>query len=457
MTTIHLTTPRLIIRSPLLSDAAAIHAAVHASGPELAAWMPWANPLPTLAHVTTNLAEAIAGTAADNDYRLLLTTHDGAIIGSSGIHAVNWAVPRGEIGYWLDSRHAGQGYAREATAAITAYARDVMGLRRIEIIVSDGNARSWRIPEHLGYTLEGILREHRINPDGWRDHTRIYACVTPQAEGQGAWGDLHRRALAPAPVQTRPPLLRFDPSADVMLDPHRIIPRHTDMPEVCVLCFFQDALTARVSAEQGTLVRTLRCEIGQTPVYRLGSGADAVALAHPGVGAPLAVGFLEELIALGARRFIVCGGAGAIRPDLECGRIVVPDLALRDEGTSYHYLPAEVPARPGAQALAQLLQTLDAAGVPYERGTTWTTDAIYRETRERVAQHRAAGCLTVEMEAAALFAAAAHRGVELACLLYCGDLVGGEVWDGRNWHAQTDTRARLLELALRAARAMAGA
>lgn len=196
MTAIHLASARLIIRSPRIEDAPAINAAVHASAAELRAWMPWATPLPTLEQTAANLVEAIAHTAADQDYRLLLTTLDGTLVGSSGIHAINWAVPRGEIGYWLDSRHAGRGYATEATEALTSFARSVMGLRRIEIIVSDRNVRSWRVPERLGYTLEGILREHRVNPDGRRDHTRMYACVTPEARGQGHWAELHQRATA---------------------------------------------------------------------------------------------------------------------------------------------------------------------------------------------------------------------------------------------------------------------
>lgn len=198
MTTIRIETPRLIIRSPLADDAGAINAAIHASATELRAWMPWANPLPTLDQTAANLAEAIALTAADKEYRLLLTTHAGVLVGSSGLHAIDWRIPCGEIGYWLDTRHTGVGYAREAVAAIAAFARSVMGLRRIQIVVADTNARSWRIAEQLGFPLEGVLREHRINPGGRRDHTRIYATSDPATTGQEPWIGLHRRAIAAA-------------------------------------------------------------------------------------------------------------------------------------------------------------------------------------------------------------------------------------------------------------------
>jgi RimJ/RimL family protein N-acetyltransferase/uridine phosphorylase len=454
VTSIRIDTPRLILRSPLIADAAAINAAIHASANELQPWMPWATPLPTLEQTTANLAEAIAATERDAEFRLLLTLHDGTLVGSSGLHDIDWRLPRGEIGYWIDSRHAGRGYASEATAALTAYARDVMGLRRIAIIVSDSNPRSWRIPERLGYALEGVLHEHRINPDGRRDHTRIYACITPDAQGQEPWAGLQRQALMPTQPRnsSQPALLHYDPSLDVAIDPQRRLQRHPAMPEACVLSFFQDAITTRVAEDHGIHIYSLRSEIGHHPIVVLGHGSDAVALVHPGVGAPLAAGILEELIALGARRFIVCGGAGALRHDQVCGHLVLPEQALRDEGTSYHYLPAQRPARPGAKALSIMRQVLDDHRLPYERGATWTTDAMYRETRPRIAQRQAEGCLTVEMEAAALFAVAEHRQVELACLLYCGDMVAGETWDERDWHRQSGTRARLLDLALQAAR-----
>jgi len=250
----------------------------------------------------------------------------------------------------------------------------------------------------------------------------------------------------------RDDLLAFDPSREVVVDPQRLYPRDPRMPAACVLCFFQDALARRAAADGSGELRLLSSEIGDTPVRLVGSGDDAVALVHPGVGAPLLAGILEELIALGGRRFVVCGGAGALRHDLELGAVVVPDLALRDEGTSAHYLPREQPARPHADALAAITATLRARAVPFRVGTTWTTDAIYRETRPRVARRREQGCLTVEMEVAAAFAVAEHRAVALSALLYCGDLLGDDEWQSRGWTTRADIRDRLLDLAIAAAR-----
>jgi len=136
-------------------------------------------------------------------------------------------------------------------------------------------------------------------------------------------------------------------------------------------------------------------------------------------------------------------------PGLALGHVVVPDAAVRDEGTSYHYLPPsrEVAADPDAVATA--VSVLERHGVPHIVGKTWSTDAPYRETVARIARRRAEGCVTVEMEAAAFMAVARHRGVRFAQYLYAGDDLSGEAWDHRSWQT-TSARRTLFELAVEA-------
>ena len=176
-----------------------------------------------------------------------------------------------------------------------------------------------------------------------------------------------------------------------------------------------------------------------------------VAVVNPGVGAPLAAAALEEMIALGCRAFVACGGAGALTRTLELGDLVVVDSALRDEGTSYHYLPAARTVATSPAVVAALAAHLTAAGMPHTVGRTWTTDGIYRETKTRVARRVAEGCLTVEMEAAALLAVAAFRSVPLGYVLYAGDTLAGEEWDERAWTTQFAVRRQLFETAAAAA------
>lgn len=245
------------------------------------------------------------------------------------------------------------------------------------------------------------------------------------------------------------PILEFDAAPEAIIEPKRVI-KPRDVPEHAVACFFQDVLS-RLEQEHGAkVIKHLRSEIGRHPVYELDVNGRRLAIFHPGVGAPLAAGFLEEMIALGCRKFIACGGAGVLRSDIALGHVVVPTTAVRDEGTSYHYLPPgrEVSASP--EALVAIEETLRAHEVGYILAKTWTTDAIYRETPEKVRLRKAEGCVTVEMEAAAFFAVARFRGVPLGQLLYGGDDLGGIEWDERGWHQEAPAREKVFWLAAEA-------
>jgi uridine phosphorylase len=244
------------------------------------------------------------------------------------------------------------------------------------------------------------------------------------------------------------PILEFDAATRAVIEPRN----HSRIraPEHCVVCFFQDVIDPLVADGRAHRIATLRSEIGAHPVYELRAGERRVTLFHPGVGAPLAAGMLEEVIALGCRNFIACGGAGVLDGEIACGHIVVPSSAVRDEGVSYHYLPPAREVNADAAGLAAIEQVLRERHCPYIVGKTWTTDALYRETPTKVALRRAEGCVVVEMEAAAFFAVAHFRGVHFAQLLYGGDDVSTEQWDSRGWKAQSSVRERLLWLAVEA-------
>ncbi len=250
------------------------------------------------------------------------------------------------------------------------------------------------------------------------------------------------------------PILEFDPNREALLNPGKLIQPHAGMPVSCVLCFFQDVIDHLKSQGLLTEITSLRCEMGRHPVYRFATPLGDVALAHPGIGSPLAAGLLEELIALGGRQFIACGGAGVLDSALAVGGLLVPTAAVRDEGTSYHYLPAsrEVTVQPGSVAVIEA--GLRERHVPYRLVKTWTTDAFYRETPARIARRKAEGCTCVEMETSALCAVAQFRGVKFGQLLYGGDDLGGADWDERNWHGQWSVREKLTMLAAEIALAL---
>jgi uridine phosphorylase len=245
------------------------------------------------------------------------------------------------------------------------------------------------------------------------------------------------------------PILEYDPAPEGIIEPRKLI-KSIGAPECCVVCFFQEVITKLAEEGRLTLISTRKSEIGGHPVYEMDVDGQRLALFHPGIGAPLAAGLLDEVIPLGCRKFIACGGAGVLDREIAVGHVVVPTSAVRDEGTSYHYLPPSREVAASAEGTAAIEQVLQAHNVPYVLGKTWTTDAIFRETAGKVQMRRAEGCLTVEMEAAAFFAVAQFRGVTFAQLLYGGDDVSSEVWDHRDYASRLTVREKLFWLAAEA-------
>jgi uridine phosphorylase len=155
----------------------------------------------------------------------------------------------------------------------------------------------------------------------------------------------------------------------------------------------------------------------------------------PGSGAPTAVMTLEELIAFGIHKFVNLGAAGGLRQNMNIGDIVICDRAIRDEGASDQYLPAEKYAFPSPELTENLSRAFESKDIPYSKGTTWTTDAPYRETIEELRQYRSDGVATVEMEASALFAVGAYRGASVSAIFTISDLLSEEDWD-QGYHSE---------------------
>ncbi|MFH5797200.1 nucleoside phosphorylase [Haladaptatus sp. CMAA 1911] len=147
------------------------------------------------------------------------------------------------------------------------------------------------------------------------------------------------------------------------------------------------------------------------------------------IGAPATGTVAENLIAAGAEVLCIVGGCGTLQRSIEPTDAVIADRAIRDEGVSYHYLPPEANAEPSSKLTDRLEARFDGSEVTAHRGTTWTTSAFYRETVDEIEQYASNGVVSVEMEAAALFAVAEYRGVDAAAVFDIGDLLTAEEWD----------------------------
>jgi RimJ/RimL family protein N-acetyltransferase len=171
-------TARLTIRSPLPGDGPEMHAAVNESLDELTLWMPWPKNHKTAEDSEENVRRSRVRFVEREDLMLLLFLKGtGTLIGSSGLHRMDWEVPKFEIGYWCRTRFAGQGYVTEAVQGITDFAFDKLEARRVEIQCDTLNKASARVAEKAGYRLEGTLRNDQASTSGGLRDTFIYSLL----------------------------------------------------------------------------------------------------------------------------------------------------------------------------------------------------------------------------------------------------------------------------------------
>jgi uridine phosphorylase len=241
------------------------------------------------------------------------------------------------------------------------------------------------------------------------------------------------------------PILEFDSTPEAFIEPSKII-RARDLPEHCVICFFGEVLEKIIAEHDARVMVKNRWEDGPHYIYEIQYREQRLAFLHPGVGAPIAAGLLEEAIAFGCRKFIACGGCGVLEKDMAVGHLIIVSGAVRDEGVSYHYLPPGREVQANEIAVHALVDAMNKRELPYRVGKTWTTDAPYRETVKKIQTRRAEGCLTVEMESAALIAVAQFRGVTFGQALYGGDDLSGVEWDNRQWQSRSEIRENLFWL-----------
>jgi len=243
--------------------------------------------------------------------------------------------------------------------------------------------------------------------------------------------------------------MQEEPYQPALIEPSALVERPTSpIPERAVMCFFPEIFDQLAKSGVAEIHRIEVPEHAIHPVWKLEGSGVPVAVARAGLGSPLSVIILELLIALGVKKVIVCGGAGALDPSLALGHLVVVQSAICDEGTSKHYIPGCKEFATDASLVDFAVSRLQERDTPFVTGKSWTTDAFFRETPQAVAEKRKQGCIVVEMEASALLAVARFRGMSLLPILYAGDDVSGDAWNHRGWDRAMAPREALFQTAL---------
>ena len=230
-------------------------------------------------------------------------------------------------------------------------------------------------------------------------------------------------------------LEEFDYDKEAIINPSDIvkdeIAKGVTVPKVAVACFGRTSFPLMVENFEGKEIFVLKNANAEWPVYETSYKGVSVALFMMDMGAAGAAGMIEELYALGVEMIVVFGSCGVLDKTIPECSIIIPNMAVRDEGLSYHYLPASDEIEVNTEYIDTFKSILDEVKYPYIVGKTWTTDAFYRETRAKVAKRIADGCLCVEMECSAMAAVAKFREKGLFQFLYTADCLDGEKWDKR--------------------------
>jgi len=249
-------------------------------------------------------------------------------------------------------------------------------------------------------------------------------------------------------LQREFPILEFDEDKNAFIRPSNLIKPIEGIADRCVLCFFSEAIEKILAEFPHKVYSRFLSEGIDYPLYELDYKGKKIALIHAAVGAPLAAAQIEELSAMGCKKFIACGMCGVLQKELAVGHLIIPTAAVRDEGTSYHYVKPAREITANERVVRIIENTLLEKKIPYIKAKTWTTDAFYRETPQKIAQRKSEGCVTVEMEASAYMAASQFNNVEFGQILGSGDSLAGDEWDRRDYVKRIDIREFVLRITL---------
>ncbi|MCL2402273.1 MAG: nucleoside phosphorylase [Oscillospiraceae bacterium] len=238
----------------------------------------------------------------------------------------------------------------------------------------------------------------------------------------------------------------FDAASEAIIEPERLAQKIENFPEIAVATFDDKIIDFVKSRPDAEIISDMH-KSHTRHIYNIEHKNKAIAVYQTLCGGAASAALLELMIAKGAKRFVFFGTCGTLDKDVSSGNFIVPIAAYRDEGTSYHYLKADdnyVEVKT-ADKLSQIMRELK---LPHKKAKTWTTDAVFRETRNNMISRKNEGCLTVEMECASIMAVALFRGVEVYQFLYAEDNLDSSDWERRNRIVTMDTREKYLNIAL---------
>ena len=250
-------------------------------------------------------------------------------------------------------------------------------------------------------------------------------------------------------------LSQFDPNPNGVVNPCNFIDKVEGMPKVAIACYSCVTFDRMIGSLDTEIISKMSSANGVVNIYKGKYNDVELAFFMIGVGAPMSAASMEDVYEMGVEKIIVFGTCGVLDSSIVDCSIIIPNKAVRDEGTSYHYAPPSDEIDVNEKYMDTFTQMLDEMRISYTVGKTWTTDAIYRETKDKVKARKDQGCVCVDMECSADAAVAKFRGKDLVQFFYATDNLDSEEYDTRSLsnEAKVEEKDKIaviaMELALR--------
>lgn len=227
-------------------------------------------------------------------------------------------------------------------------------------------------------------------------------------------------------------LNEFDSNKRAILNPNEFENKIEDFPKIGVSCFSKKLIDKYVEMYNPKQIAEISSANGKVPIYEINYKNIKIAFFMSRVGASACTVSYEEVLAMGLEELILFGTCGVLDKNIDDCSIIIPTSALRDEGTSYHYAKANKEVAVNEKYIDLFEQVLIEHDYSYTKGKVWTTDAPYRETRDKMNTRKSQGCVCVDMECSAMSIVAKFRGKKLFHFFYAADNLDSTNWDMRS-------------------------
>ena len=247
-------------------------------------------------------------------------------------------------------------------------------------------------------------------------------------------------------------LEEFDKEKTAVINADMFHEKTADFPKTCMSFFSKSILAEFVEKFNPDIIGEVSNSTAIFPIYKIVVDGVALVVTQAPVGAPACVANFEEIISMGVRNIMLFGCCGCLDNSLDDYSIIIPTSAIRDEGTSYHYLEVSDEVEIDSECIRVVEDVINELGLKYSKGKAWTTDAIFRETRSKVERRKNQGAITVDMECSAMAALCKFRQVNFAQFFYAADNLSNEEYDPRSLiGGDLSEKAKMLPIGIKCA------